>query len=162
MMKGQLLDNIRAIYAKGMSSVRTSTGLTDWFQLTRGVRQGCVLSPLLFIVYKNNITKEVNPDPEDLNEMLFADDQSLANEKKLQKCTNSLNTTCEECDMKISISQTETMTYQCQTWNKSLEGKITTCEMRCLRRAVNKTRRDMLRNEQIRKMVGTTPAHHYI
>ena len=36
-----------------------------------------------------------------------------------------------------------TLTYQCQTWTmtKPLECKITTCEMRCLRKAVNKTRR---------------------
>ena len=57
----------------------------------------------------DKVTKEANPDPEDLNEMLFADDKSLATENKLQKRTNSLNTTCEEYDMKISISQTETM-----------------------------------------------------
>ena len=49
-VKGQLLDNIRAIYANSMSSVHTPDGLTDWFQVTSGVRQGCVLSPLLFIV----------------------------------------------------------------------------------------------------------------
>ena len=57
-----------------------------------------------------------------------------------------------------------TLTYQCQTWTltKSLERKITTCEMRCLRRAVNKTRRDMIRNTRIREMVGTTPVLHYI
>ncbi|XP_076058577.1 uncharacterized protein LOC143035594 [Oratosquilla oratoria] len=45
---------------------------------------------------------------------------------------------------------------------KSLERKITTCEMRCLRRAVNKTRRDMIRYTTIREMVGTTPVLHYI
>ncbi|XP_076053702.1 uncharacterized protein LOC143032699 [Oratosquilla oratoria] len=57
-----------------------------------------------------------------------------------------------------------TLTYQCQTWTltKSLEHKITTCEIQCLRRAVNKTRRDMIRNAMIREMVGTTPVLHYI
>ena len=244
-VKGHILDNIRAIYANSMSSVRTPNGLTHWFQIASGVRQGCVLSPLLFIVHMDKITKEANPEPEALNEMLFADDQSIANEdeKKLQKHTNSLNTICEEYDMKISISETvamkvsrtpikfningtqlqqvnefkylgstftkygrfnrevetrvqkannvsyqlapllkhsdipieakaklidsifiPTLTYQCQTWTltKGLGGKITTCEMRCLRRAVNKTRRDTIRNEHTREMIGITPAHHYI
>ncbi|XP_076059484.1 uncharacterized protein LOC143036121 [Oratosquilla oratoria] len=195
----------------------------------------------------DKITKEANHNPEDLNEMLFADDQSLVHEKEdqLQEHTDSLNTQCKKLDMKISISKTETMkvsrtpsnlkisidgtplkqvsefkylgsiftedgrlnreietrvqkansvsyqlapllkhpnipietkaklinsifiptlTYQCQTWTltKSLERKITTCEMRCLRRAVNKTRRDMIRNTTIREMVGTTPVLHYI
>ena len=42
-----------------------------------------------------------------------------------------------------------TLPYQCQTWTviKILERKIATCKLRCLRRAVNKTRRDRIRNE---------------
>ena len=55
--QGQLFDSIRAIYANSMSTVRTSEGLTDWFDITSGVRQGCVLSPLLFIIYMDRITK---------------------------------------------------------------------------------------------------------
>ena len=57
-----------------------------------------------------------------------------------------------------------TLTYQCQTWTmtKPLERKITTCEMRCLRKAVNKTRRDMIHNTKIREMVGTKSIHHHI
>uniref|UniRef100_A0A0B7BV07 Uncharacterized protein n=2 Tax=Arion vulgaris TaxID=1028688 RepID=A0A0B7BV07_9EUPU len=51
-----------------------------------------------------------------------------------------------------------TLCYQCQTWplTKTQERKITTCEMRCLRKAVNVTRRDRVRNENIRSIVGTT------
>ncbi|XP_066302908.1 uncharacterized protein [Branchiostoma lanceolatum] len=52
-----------------------------------------------------------------------------------------------------------TLTYQCQTWtlNKAQERKITSCEMRCLRRAAGKTRRDRVRNEAIRQLVGNKP-----
>ncbi|KAL8561121.1 hypothetical protein ACOMHN_033704 [Nucella lapillus] len=57
-----------------------------------------------------------------------------------------------------------TLTYQCQTWSltKVLERKLVTCEMKCLRKAVNKTRRDKIRNEVIRDMVGTTPILQHI
>ena len=56
-------------------------------------------------------TKEANLEPEALNELLFADDQSLAHEseERLQEHTSSLNSICEEYDMKISINKTETM-----------------------------------------------------
>ena len=230
---GQRLDNIRAIYANSMSTVQTSGGLTHWFDITSGVRQGCVLSPLLFIIYMDRNTTEANFEPKDLSELLFADDPSLAHEseERLQEHTSSLNSTCEVYDMKISVNKTETMKvsrtpgtlnmkindtnlkqvkefkylgnmvtkddrmnreienrlqkannfsyqlapllkhsdipmetkrkiinsiflptliYQCQTWtmNMPLECKITTSEMRCLRKAANKTRRDPQHEDQ--------------
>ena len=57
-----------------------------------------------------------------------------------------------------------TLTYQSQTWalTKSLEKKITTCEMWCLRRTINKTRHDRIKNTDIREMVETTPILHRI
>ncbi|KAI8519496.1 hypothetical protein Bbelb_027530 [Branchiostoma belcheri] len=198
-----------------------------------------VLSPLLFIIYMDKITKQANPKPEALNELLFADDQNLISEKtdRLQEHTTTLNTACEDYDMRISINKTEslkisrtpgnldidrglkqvkefkyhgsiftedgkldreietrvrkansisyqlapllkhpsipmetkaklfnsiflpTLTYQCQTWTltKPLERKIITCEMRCLRRLVNRTRRDKIRNTTIRQMAGVRP-----
>ena len=59
---------------------------------------------------------------------------------------------------------TPSLKYQCQTWTmtKPLERKMTTCEMRCIRTAVNKTRRDMIPNTKIREMVGTKSIHHHI
>ena len=57
-----------------------------------------------------------------------------------------------------------TLTYQRQsyTMTKPLERKITTREMRCLRKAANKTRRDMIPNTKIREMVGKKSIHHHI
>lgn len=111
-IKGQLLDNIRAMYANSKSAVRTTSGTSDWFPVTSGVRQGCVLSPLLFVIYMDQITKEANPDPEALNELLFAGDQAMINNDKvqLQEHTEQLNACCENFDMRISISKTEVMT----------------------------------------------------
>lgn len=62
-----------------------------------------------------------------------------------------------------SIFQT-TLCYQSQTWTltKSHKAKIEVCEMRCLRRAANISIRDRVRNEDIRKIVGTTPCMNYI
>ena len=45
---------------------------------------------------------------------------------------------------------------------KPLERKITACEMKCVRKAVNKTRRYMIPNTKIREMVGTKCIHHHI
>ncbi|XP_076464091.1 uncharacterized protein LOC143296164 [Babylonia areolata] len=59
----------------------------------------------------DQITKEANPDPEALNELMFADDQAMMNNKtQLQEHTDQLNTSCENYNMKISVSKTEVMT----------------------------------------------------
>ena len=242
---GQLLDNIRAIYANSRSVVRTSSGTSDWFPVTSGVRQGCNLSPLLFVIYMDQITKEANPDPEALNELMFADDQAMMNNDKtqLQEHIDQLNESCETYSMKISTSKTEvmtvskrpdkleikingtqlkqtnefkylgsmftengkldreietrcqkanavsyqlapllkhpsiststkaklinaiflpTLTYQCQTWSltKDLERKLVTCEMKCLRKAVNKTKRDKIRNAHQTTTGQVVRTHH--
>ena len=111
-VKRQLLDNIRAIYADSKSAVRTPSGLSKWFPVTCGVRQGCVLSSLLFIIYMDRITKEANPNPEALNELLFADDQAIlsSDKEELQHHTDQLNRCCEEYGMRISVGKTEVMT----------------------------------------------------
>ena len=81
---GQLLDNTRAIYANSKSAVHTASRTSDWFPVTSGVRQGCNLPPLFFVIYMDQITKEANPDPETLNELMFADDQAMMNNDKTQ------------------------------------------------------------------------------
>ena len=42
---------LRNLYAGQEATVRTGHGTTDWFQIGKGVRQGCILSPCLFNLY---------------------------------------------------------------------------------------------------------------
>ena len=226
-VKGQLLDNIRAIYANSKSAVRTTSGTSDWFPVTSGVRQGCNLSPLLFVIYMDQITKEANPDPEALNELMFADDQAMINsdKTKLQEHTEHLNESCQAYDMKISVNKTEVMSVsrrptkldvtinqtqlkqvrefkylgsvftedgridreietRCQKANAvsyqlapllkhpsipiNVKAKLInpiflpTLTYQCQTWSLSKTRRDKIRNEDIRAMVGATSVLQHI
>ena len=48
---------LRYLYAGQEATVRPGHGTTDWFQIGKGVRQGCILSPCLFNLYTENIMR---------------------------------------------------------------------------------------------------------
>ena len=48
---------LRNLYAGQEATVRTGHGTTDWFQIGRGVHQGCILSPCLFNLYAEYIMR---------------------------------------------------------------------------------------------------------
>ena len=48
---------LRNLYAGQEATVRTGHGTTDWFQIGKGVRQGCLLSPCLFNLYAEYIMR---------------------------------------------------------------------------------------------------------
>ena len=48
---GHLICLLRNLYASQEATIRTKHGTTDWFQIGKGVRQGCILSPCLFNLY---------------------------------------------------------------------------------------------------------------
>ena len=52
---GELLRAVHSLYICSQAAVRTREGETDWFEVKCGLRQGCVLSPLLFIIFLDNI-----------------------------------------------------------------------------------------------------------
>ena len=50
---------LRNLYAGQVATVRTGHGTTDWFQIVKGVRQGCILSPCLFNLYAEYIMRNL-------------------------------------------------------------------------------------------------------
>ena len=53
---------LRNLYADQEATVRTGHGTTDWFQIGKGVYQGCILSPCLFNLYAEYIMRNAGLD----------------------------------------------------------------------------------------------------
>ena len=82
---------LRNLYACQEATVRTSCGTTDWFQIGKGVCQGCILSSCLFNLYAECIIRNAGLDeaqagikiPErNINKLRYADDTTLMAESK--------------------------------------------------------------------------------
>ena len=59
---GHLTYLLRNLYADQEATVRTGDGTTDWFQIGKGVRQYCILSPCLFNSYAEYIMRNAGLD----------------------------------------------------------------------------------------------------
>ena len=82
---------LRNLCAGQEATVRTGHGTTDWFQIGKGVRQGCILSSCLFNLYAGYIMRNVGLEEtqagikiarENINNLRYADDTTLMAESK--------------------------------------------------------------------------------
>ena len=67
---------LRNLYAGQRATVRTRHGTTDWFQIGKGVRQGCVLSPCLFNLYADDTTLMAESEEELKNLLIKVKEES--------------------------------------------------------------------------------------
>ena len=70
---------LRNLYAGQEATVRTGHGTTDWFQIGKGVRQGCILSPCLFKLYAEYIMRNAGLDEAQAGILLSAEELMLLN-----------------------------------------------------------------------------------
>ena len=77
---------LRNLYAGQEATVRTGQGTTDWFQIEKGVRQGCILSPCLFNLYAEYIMRNAGLEEaqagieiarRNINNLRYTDDITL-------------------------------------------------------------------------------------
>ena len=82
---------LRNLYADQEATVTTRYGTTDWFQIGKGVRQGCLFSPCLFNLYAKYIMRSIRLDESpagiknarrNTNNLTYADDTTLKAESK--------------------------------------------------------------------------------
>ena len=101
------------------SKVRTGHGTTDWFQIGKGVRQGCVLSPCVFNFYAEYIMRNAGLDDaqagikiagRNVNNLRYADDTTLmAEREELKSLLMKVKVESEEVGLKFNIQKTKIM-----------------------------------------------------
>ena len=117
-MPDQLTCLFRNQYAVQESTVRTSHGTTDWFQIGKGARQGCILSPCLFNFYAEYIMRNaglyeaqagIKTAGRNINNLRFADDTILMAESKgeLKSLLMKEKKESEKAGLKLNIQKNE-------------------------------------------------------
>ena len=105
---------LRNLYASQETTVRSGHGITDWFQIGKGVRQGCILSPCLFNCYAEYIMRnagleetqaEIKIAGRNVNNLRYADDTTLMteSEEKLKCLLMKVKEEGEKVDLKLNI-----------------------------------------------------------
>ena len=105
---------LRNLYAGQEVIVRTGRGITDWFQIRKGVCQSCILSPCLLNFYAEYIMRNAGLEEtqagitipgRNINHLRYADDTTLMAESLLMKVKEE----SEKVGLKLNIQKTEIM-----------------------------------------------------
>ena len=114
-------DLLRNLCASQEATVSTGHGTTDRFQIGKGVRQGCVLSPCLFNLYSGYIMRNAGLEEAqaeiktarrniNINHLRYADDTTLmAESKELKSLLMKVKEESEKVGLKLNIQKTEIM-----------------------------------------------------
>ena len=111
---------LRNMYAGQEAIVRTGHGITDWFQIGKGVCQGCILSPCLFNLNAGYIMRNAGLEEaqagikiarRNINNLGYANDTTLMaeNEEQLKSLLRKVKEQSEKAGLKLNIQNTKTM-----------------------------------------------------
>ena len=108
------------LYAGQEATVRTGHGTTDWFQIRKGVHQGCILSPYLFNLYAEYVMRNAKLDEaqagikiagRNINHLRYTDDITLMAESKeeLKSLLMKVKEESEKFGLKLNIRKAKIM-----------------------------------------------------
>ena len=111
---------LKNLYAGQEETVRTGHGTTDWFQIGKGVYQGCILSPCLFNLYAEYIMRNARLEEAQVviktagrntNNLRYADDTTLTAEieEELKSLLIKVKEESEKVGLKLNIQKTKIM-----------------------------------------------------
>ena len=111
---------LRNLYVGQEATVRTGHRTTDWFQIGKGVRQGCILSPCLFNIYAECVMRNAGLDEvqagikiagRNITNFRYADDTTLMaeSEEELKSLLMKVKEESEKAGLKFNIQKTKIM-----------------------------------------------------
>src|SRR5574340_482576 len=109
---------LRNLYTGQEATVRTGHGTTDWFQIGKGVHQGCILSPCLFNFCAEYIMRnagleeaqaEIKISGRNINNLRYSDDTTLMAESEEELKSLLMKEESEKVGLKLNIQKTKIM-----------------------------------------------------
>ena len=121
---------LRNLYASQEARIRTEHGTTDWFQIGKGVYQGCILSPCLFNLYAEYIVRNdglheaqagIKIAMRNINNLRYADETTIMaeSEEELKSVLMKVKEKSEKFGLKFNIQKTKIMANRrrnCKQW----------------------------------------------
>ena len=113
---------LRNLYAGQEATFRTGRGTTDWFQIGKGVHQGCILSLYLFNLYAEYIMRNTGLEEaqagikiagKNINNLIYADDTTLMaeSEEELKSLLMKVKEESEKVGFKLIIQETKILVF---------------------------------------------------
>ena len=113
---------LRNVYEGQEATVRSGHGTTDWFQIGKGVCQGCTLSPCLFNLYAEYVLRNAGLDEaqagikisrKNINNLRYADDTTLMaeSEEELKSLLMRVKEESEKVGLKLNSQKTKIMAF---------------------------------------------------
>ena len=134
-VKGKIWRVIKGMYSVVQSAVLVGDEQTEWFDLSTGVRQGCVMSPILFSLFINGLAKKINAETKGIKVgerrvrlLLYADDIVLLAEsaKDLQKMLDIVTQYSRQWRFRVNPKKdkSEVMLFGRKPRNKDRKWKL--------------------------------------
>ena len=115
------MNTIKIIYSQVECAIKLNGNMTEWFNVNSGLKQGCVLSPVLFNIFINNLFTDIKAldigidiEGEKIGILLYADDIVLIaeNENDLQLLLHILNTRCKHKALNVNFEKTKIVHFR--------------------------------------------------
>ena len=118
---GHLLRAVKSLYDGNRACVRVEGELSPWFDVLSGVKQGCVMSAWLFILYLDSCLSSLKESEcgvklgdLNINCLLYADDAVLlaSSESELQTLVTSMKDECEVKGLRLNVEKTKVLVFE--------------------------------------------------
>ena len=121
---GKIISVLQSMYCQMRSCVKLFDGITDYFPCTVGTRQGCMISPLLFALYINELVVkcqniqcpgiQIDENYSNIHMLLYADDICLFNDTvgRVQTQLDILDIYCSEYGLSVNLCKTKVIVFR--------------------------------------------------
>ena len=126
---------LQSLYVNQRGKIRWNGENTQEFNMTKGVRQGCIASPYLFVTYTEKAMRDAGVEQYGvkiggipISNLRYADDTALleTSEEGIEQLTSAINTTGKEMNLKLNVKKTKLLVTEAEPNSHiiSIDGEV--------------------------------------